>query len=657
MGSNVLSELIVVKRSGQRVPFNGTKIALAIKKAFDSVSPCNSENVVNKIYNSVLDHITKNYIDRKTITVEAIQDIIEGILKEEKHYDVYKHFSAYRLKRKASREAFDEKQQHKFVKSSEKLIFALEDDESNPLESLFKLGKTISNEFAKSYLIDSKYVRGHDEGSIFIHDLDYYVLGATFSTHLDLSFIDDFEYYFEKVLKHLLCIKDEQCGEHSITSIDYLFVPWLIYEFRKIFKSNLLKYLELEGFNSYLNIKKLEELINKLETTYFDIKIFKEFIVNKRGEEVFNKAIDSSLKELEEILKAKLRNLLLSLNSYDHMINKEYGYTVSLGTNTTRMGILINKVYLELIEELDRLNNVMTIYKLKDEKSDLEEISKLVTKNKNIAFNYINASFNRHNYNSEVEYFSDGKRILENVIDKNQMSEGRSIISKVSINLVRIALESNGLNEFYTNLENMLDFAKNELLQAFDYLSGKYKKNYKYSFNELTLDSDKLDEDTKIRKVIKNGTLNIGYSGLNETLRILNNKNDLDVGDFKLASDIVKFMKFKCDKFKDLHKLNFVIFETVDSKVLDYFEKIDKVIYGIAIKNKYEPTYKMFDKVGINLEDRLKIESKMQKYSDGGYLEVINIPKNASYKKVLEVINKAIECDIGYFKIVVGKLE
>ena len=35
--SDVFEEIIVVKRSGQRVNFDGTKIAVAIKKAFDQV--------------------------------------------------------------------------------------------------------------------------------------------------------------------------------------------------------------------------------------------------------------------------------------------------------------------------------------------------------------------------------------------------------------------------------------------------------------------------------------------------------------------------------------------------------------------------------------------------------------------------------------------
>ena len=37
MERNVLSEITVVKRSGQRVSFNPTKVAIAVKKGFDIV--------------------------------------------------------------------------------------------------------------------------------------------------------------------------------------------------------------------------------------------------------------------------------------------------------------------------------------------------------------------------------------------------------------------------------------------------------------------------------------------------------------------------------------------------------------------------------------------------------------------------------------------
>ena len=83
MKGDILSELVVVKRSGQRVSFNGAKVAIAIKKGFDSVYEEYDEKEVNKVYEKVLKSIEKNYQDRKTIGVEEIQDIIENEGKAE----------------------------------------------------------------------------------------------------------------------------------------------------------------------------------------------------------------------------------------------------------------------------------------------------------------------------------------------------------------------------------------------------------------------------------------------------------------------------------------------------------------------------------------------------------------------------------------------
>ena len=97
--SDTLTNLIVVKRSGQRVNFNGNKIAIAIKQAFDNVFGDIDEVEVNKVYENVLEFINKNYKDRKTINVEDIQDIIEQELNQEKYLNVYNHFKSYRQKR------------------------------------------------------------------------------------------------------------------------------------------------------------------------------------------------------------------------------------------------------------------------------------------------------------------------------------------------------------------------------------------------------------------------------------------------------------------------------------------------------------------------------------------------------------------------------
>ena len=84
-----LDNLTVVKRSGQRVSFNDTKVALAIKKGFDSVYDEYDEKQVNKVKEKVLSYIEKNYKDRKTIGVEDVSDIIEQVLKSMMFEEVY----------------------------------------------------------------------------------------------------------------------------------------------------------------------------------------------------------------------------------------------------------------------------------------------------------------------------------------------------------------------------------------------------------------------------------------------------------------------------------------------------------------------------------------------------------------------------------------
>lgn len=665
MESSIIDELVIVKRSGQRVSFNGTKIAIAIKKAFDSVYDDYNEENVNKVYSDVLKYIISNYSDRKTINVEDIQDIIENTLKQNNFIEVYYSFNNYRLKRRASRELFDRKQQHKFVRATEKLVLKAQDEmHSNPTEQLLSFGKTISEEFSKAYLLDSKYVRSHDEGIIYIHDLDYYVLGTTKSSHLDLSYITDYNNYFDKIIESLLNFKKEEYGEHSITSIDYLFEPYVLYKFREIFKLKLNYFLNIEGFIDLISIKALENVIDKIDNIYIDLKIFDKYMLNKKLSMIFEMTYNYTIAELNKNIKDEITKLLTVLNNMDISINPNIGYSVSLGTNKSDMGTFINKIVLSIIGELDRLDNVSVIYKISDNEDILNMVSALILNDKYILIANTNATFNRseitNNYKNEIEYFSTGERIKENVIDKNQISVGRMLLSETSINLVRIAFRTNNIKEFYNDLSNTMELVKNELLQTFEYKSNKYKENFKYLFlNNILLDSEKLENGGRIRKVIKNGTLNICYSGLKEVLHILTNKEDLTLDELKLGTEIVKFMNEKCYSYTNEHKLNFVLKEEYEENVLGYFLSIDKSIYGnikgITDKDNYYTFYRAFDK-NILISDRFKVTSKLEKYSSGGYLDVIHIPKNSSCKKVIDLINNMKEYNLGFLKIVVGKV-
>ena len=60
MWNEVLEDLIVVKRSGQRVDFNASKIAIAIKKSYESVYENVNEKDVYKVFEKVLTYINDN---------------------------------------------------------------------------------------------------------------------------------------------------------------------------------------------------------------------------------------------------------------------------------------------------------------------------------------------------------------------------------------------------------------------------------------------------------------------------------------------------------------------------------------------------------------------------------------------------------------------
>ena len=198
MERDFFNDIIVVKRSGQRVNFNAAKIAIAVKKGFDSVYEEYDEKKVNDVKEKVLDYIEKEYKDRKTIGVEDIQDIIEDILKKMKYDEVYESYKSYRERRTASRDAFVVKQQHKFVKAIESLGLKSANEEDakrenanvdgdGPMGTMLHFGSTVSKEFAKAYLMDNKYARAHDEGAIHIHDLDFWAMGTTTCTQIDLN--------------------------------------------------------------------------------------------------------------------------------------------------------------------------------------------------------------------------------------------------------------------------------------------------------------------------------------------------------------------------------------------------------------------------------------------------------------------------------------
>lgn len=650
----VLSDLVVVKRSGQRVSFNGTKIAIAIKKAFDNVDVDISLKKVNKVYEDVLCYIKNNYATRKTINVEDIQDIIETKLKENKFYDVYQAFSDYRIKRAASRKAFSIKQQHKFVRAIERIINENKSVIGKPNDILLDFGKTISCEYTKAYVLDNKFVRAHDDGSIYIHNLDYFNLGNLSSTHLKFDNVINNNFPLD-LIQMAINAKSEIDGEITLSKFDYILVPELISRFKSELKNAIEAYLNIEGFCEYVDVSKIEELIDKENTLNINIDVFDSILLNKRVKELIVLAYNTSYKKTIEWLSAGIKQLLLHLNN-NFQENKKY--SISLGTNDSYEGNLINSCYVKQLLEVDYLENFTTIFKIR-KNNNIELYNKIVEtieSGKNVALSFIESSYNDDAEN-EVEYFSNGRRIFENELYDSRSSIGRMIVASVSVNMGRLGFEykNKNLKDFYLEFDGMLELAKNVLLSIFENMGNKYKENYRFVFNNNILDDDKLENGQKIRKILKKGALNIELVGLFEC--VINLEEDL-AKQKELLLKILKFANEKVSKFIDESRLNFIISETSKSRPLKKLMDLDKAIYGIKKGVSDKPNYSRIDRL-FNYKDDInndfKYIGKYQKMLSGGCLIEIELPKNISCNKISDMINLAIDSDIGFLKIMVKR--
>lgn len=624
---NIFSEITVVKRSGQRVNFNGSKIALAIKKSFDNTFREYKLEEVNKVYEDTLNYILNNYKTRKTINVEDIQDIIENILKKDNYIDVYESFRNYRLRRAESRKAFSIKQQHKFVKAIEK-IGLINKEKEYLSKNLILFGETISREYTKSYVIDSKYTRAHEEGKIRINNFSYFNLGFLGDIHLDLTKTLE-NNNFQDLIDCLLLVKDEVRGEIAIDSLDILLENIVLNNYKIILKKTIYKYFNILGFIPLINYKKIEETIDKINNINYDLNIFKNFILNKQIENIFNISHKETMESLKSYIHINIYNLLNSLSKIDKK------YCISIGTG--KITIIRNEI-IKVLNEFDYLDNVTIIYKYK-KVEELQDVLSLIINKKNICLNYINKN--------EVEYFSTGKRIFENDNGEN-ISTGRSIIAETSLNLSRLGLKHSKLNkEFYQELDDLIELIKNQLLFVFETIGDRLKNNYQILFNGNILDDEKLENNQKIRKVIKNGTLNINLVGLKECSVILDKDNCLDI-----MIKIVKYLNEKVSEFSKQTKLNFTLSSIINEEDKELII-LDKTIYGlienITKKTSYDNIF-CIDNLN-NIEEKIKYISKYYYLFTGGAKVEIVLTKKGSINYLNELISLLIKYNINYVKI------
>jgi ribonucleoside-triphosphate reductase len=667
--NNVLDSLIVVKRSGQRCEFQGEKIAIAIKKAFDSVEHSYENKDINTVYSFVLAKIHKDYQNRKTIKIEDIQDIILEVLEKEHYTSVFHHYRKYREQRALSRESFTTKEQHKFLKSMEKLGLNDKEDPKlvgsslHPQEMFYHFGRVISEEFAQSFLLDHKTVRTIDSGVIYLHQLKYYPMGNPSSVQLLYSkFLNGSATYhvFDALLSLSRVIRSIFLEQHGNVMIPYFekeFEPILIQHFGMIWKETLELKLSSFGLQEILPMNFFYDKVNELSSLEIDIEDYRFFY--QQSEPIKTLFLDSyreSLETLQKNLQEAFRWFLSELQfSYDQNFNKQY-VSLSFGTENTMASIMIDKV---LIQELlnQHPTSVIGIFKLKASlhfgsnalMSDVRKLAQDAYLKGVLDFEFLDVTYNQSE--EDVCYGYGGERAFYDNTTQDGVYVGeKGSVSFTSINLPRIALrhQHEEKEAFYQELLEVLELTKNEILERFEYQCSKHNYNFPYligkgvwKFGENVKDNDRL------RKIFKHGVLQVNFVGLWETIWILLGKRETDAEAQEEVFHLLSFIKKTLDRYSLENNLNFALCALELDEVGRYFLELDEVIYGkikgLSNPFQYGSSFEVMKKM--NLESRIELEGKFHALCNGGHVFVLK----ETPKKDLETILKwMLSCQIGY---------
>ncbi len=710
MERDFFNDIVVVKRSGQRVSFNPIKVAISVKKGFDSVYEEYDEKNVNKVKEKVLDYIEKEYKDRKTIGVEDVQDAIEEVLQKMKYTEVYESFKGYRERRAASREAFVVKQQHKFVKAIESLGLKSATEENakrenanvdgdGPMGTMLHFGSTVSKEFAKAYLIDSKYARAHDEGAIHIHDLDFWAMGTTTCMQIDLNKLfktgfstghgylrtpNSIASYSALAAIAIQANQNEQHGGQSIPAFDYYMAPGVLKTFKKEYKQTLFNLIEFEGFKEFVNFDKVEEIIDKLESIEFDMSLFDEFTnKSEKLKEIFEYGYKLAINKTDRSTYQAMEAFIHNLNTMHSRAGAQVPFSsVNFGTDTSPEGRMVIKNYLLATDAGLGHGETpifpISIFKVKegvnynkeDPSYDLFRLACRVSAKRLFPnFSFLDSSFNKPylvkgDFNTEVCYMGCRTRVIGNVCGP-EVTPGRGNLSFTSINLPRIGLKHGialgertkaDMKGFYEELDEMMDLVKGQLLQRFECQCSKSINNFKFLLgSHVWLNSEKLDSHSKLRTVLKHGTLSIGFIGLAETLKALIGEHHGESEKAqKLGLEIIKHMREKCDEYSKEYNLNFTLLATPAEGLSGRFVGIDRSIYGkikgITDREYYTNSFHVPVYYKTTVKHKIEVEGKYHKYTNAGHISYIELDGDTvnnvdAFESVVRIMH---DNDIGY---------
>lgn len=698
----------IIKRDGRKVPFNLQKIADAIFKAAASAGGSDHDTAL-ELAVEACEFLEKH--GTTTPTVEEIQNAVEKTLIEKGHAQTAKNYILYRANRTRAREmktslmeiykdlTFKDAKDNDIKRENANI------DGDTAMGTMLKYGSEGAKQFNKLFVLRPEHAKAHDEGDIHIHDLDFLTLTETccqidliklfkggFCTgHGFLREPNDIASYSALAAIAIQSNQNDQHGGQSIPNFEYAMAIGVAKSYKKIYKKNLIKALDIYEIENAEEIAQSitatlaeKDIVPALEKTDYLVAESKELAKIGIKEDIIKKIQKFTTKyseqEIDRATYQAMEAFVHNLNTMHSRAGAQIPFSsINYGTDTTPEGRLVIKNIL-LATDAGLGNGETAIfpihifkvkeginYNKKDPNYDLFKLAiKVSAKRLFPNFSFIDAPFNLQyykegDYRTEIAYMGCRTRVAGNVYDKDrEIVTQRGNLSFTSINLPRLGILAKGdINKFYEMLDEKLQLVSDQLMDRYKIQAKKRVKNYPFLMGQgVWLDSDKLDYEDEIGEILKHGTLSIGFIGLAECLVALTGKHHGENEESrKLGLEIIKHMRDFTEKLCEETHFNYSVIATPAEGLSGRFVRIDAKKFGkmkgITDREYYTNSFHVPVYYNIGALDKIKIEAPYHALTNGGHISYIEL--DGDPLKNLDAFEACVRCmkeaGIGYGSI------
>lgn len=223
-----------------------------------------------------------------------------------------------------------------------------------------------------------------------------------------------------------------------------------------------------------------------------------------------------------------------------------------------------------------------------------------------------------------------------------EIHDGRNNLGVVSLNLPRIALESQNEADFYRTLDDRLAIAKKALMTRIARLENTKARVAPILYMEGAC-GVRLNADDNVAQIFKNGraSISLGYIGIHETINALYGSH---IYDDELLREkgiaIVRHLSQAVKQWQAETGYAFSLYSTPSENLCDRFCRLDTkqfgVVEGVTDKGYYTNSYHLDVEKKVNPYDKLDFEMPYPPLASGGFICYGEYPNIQHNLKALE---------------------